>query len=57
MSRDAGTDEATGLTGPFGGSALSANGATEVHFPVAEIDANGVPRQIQHGPIIWRPQP
>ncbi len=56
IARDAGTDEATGMTGPFRASAMPANTSTEVHWPVAEVAA-GVVKQLQYGPIRWMPNP
>lgn len=50
-----GSDEVTGVTGPFFAASLPANSATEYSFPLCHSDGAGVIEQIQIGPIIWRP--
>lgn len=57
IARDAGTDEATGLSGPFWGASLPINTSTEIHWPAVVIDSAGVLTQLQLGPIQWRPAP
>ena len=50
-----GSDECTGVTGPFFASSLPANSATAVSVPIAYSDGVGTVTQIQLGPITWRP--
>ena len=50
-----GSDECTGVTGPFFAASLPANTATAVSVPIAYSDGAGTVTQIQLGPITWRP--
>lgn len=52
-----GSDEVTGVTGPFFATSLPANSSTAVSVPIAYSDGAGNVTQIQLGPIIWRPAP
>lgn len=50
-----GSDECTGVTGPFFAASLPANSSTAVSVPIAYSDGAGTVTQIQLGPITWRP--
>jgi hypothetical protein len=50
-----GSDECTGVTGPFFASSLPANSSTAVSVPIAYSNGTGTVTQIQLGPITWRP--
>ena len=50
-----GSDECTGVTGPFFAASLPANSATAVSVPIAYSNGAGTVTQIQLGPITWRP--
>lgn len=50
-----GSDECTGVTGPFFAASLPANSATAVSVPIAYSNGTGTVTQIQLGPITWRP--
>lgn len=50
-----GSDECTGVTGPFFAASLPANTATAVSVPIAYSNGTGTVTQIQLGPITWRP--
>ena len=50
-----GSDECTGVTGPFFAASLPANSATAISVPIAYSDGTGTVTQIQLGPITWRP--
>jgi hypothetical protein len=57
IARDAGTDVVSAVSGPIWGSAIPANTATEVYWPIAAIDSLGTAYQLQLGPIRWVPAP
>jgi hypothetical protein len=50
-----GSDEVTGVTGPFFAASLPANSSTAVSVPIAYSNGTGTVTQIQLGPITWRP--
>jgi hypothetical protein len=50
-----GSDEVTGVTGPFFEASLPANSSTAVSVPIAYSNGTGTVTQIQLGPITWRP--
>jgi hypothetical protein len=50
-----GSDECTGVTGPFFAASLPANSSTAVSVPIAYSNGTGTVTQIQLGPITWRP--
>lgn len=50
-----GSDECTGVTGPFFAASMPANSSTAVSVPIAYSNGTGTVTQIQLGPITWRP--
>jgi hypothetical protein len=50
-----GSDDVTGVTGPFFAASLPANSSTAVSVPIAYSNGTGTVTQIQLGPITWRP--
>lgn len=50
---DSVSNELEGIQGPFFAAALPANTITAKSYPIAKV-TDGVPEQIQIGPIVWR---
>jgi hypothetical protein len=57
LTIDSGTDEVTGVAGPYWDSAIPANTATEVYVPILASNGSGLVTPRQVGPIYWRPNP